>query len=191
MPPTRAPFAFWFCLINVPRTCCCWCCSSVEVAVLPTASCVQRAPSQSQRQSAKRHMPLHMFMPRKCHQESTGLYCENGNKIISRCLHALRKLRGPRVSRASRGPGGPARGSEIACGHGVRMRGDMVRSCPSGGLAASLYRAFTPESPLVDAVARQSPSPGVRAPRGEERTKRARVLNDAANASFVVHQLWM
>ena len=68
-------------------------------------------------------------------------------------------------ARASRGPAGPARGSDGACGHGVRVRGDIVRSCPSCGLAASLYRAYTPEGPLVDAVARQSPSPGVRARR--------------------------
>ena len=33
--------------------------------------------------------------------------------------------------------------------------------------------------------------PGYARAAREERTKRARGLNDAANARFVVHQLWM
>ena len=77
-----------------------------------TGVCCDPATGACKAQS-QRHMPLHMFMPRKFHQESTGLYCENGNKIISRCLRALCKLRGPRVSGVS-GAGGAGSGRRHA-----------------------------------------------------------------------------
>ena len=99
-------------------------------------------------------------------------------------------------ARASRGPAGPARGSDGACGPGVRVRGDIVRSCPSCGLAASLYRAYTPEGPLVDAVVQgnlQVPAyaraSGHEEPHGLEVTARGCNLETISARTFLYHSI--